>query len=92
MEAIDELAKMWEERELRRTAKAISMGFFSWEEYDEHNKQRSRKIHAGFLEMLAESGTTEEEWYVNHPQRWTPQVSQFCPPLVPRVQCDCLGK
>lgn len=93
---LEELARLEKkqdaEMELRKTAKAIEEGFSCWEEYTDFSRKRSRSIRAGFLERLAELGTTEEKWYRNDPQRWTPKICHYALPVAPLNQCDCLGK
>lgn len=95
LEEMNQLEKKQNEaRDLRRKAKAIELGFSSWEEYSEHDDQTSRERDARFarfLKQLAEDGITEEDWYRNHLQLRTPQLS-ICQPMVGRGPCNCRGK
>ena len=86
LEECDRLRKEYkEESDRKQTATAIAAGFSSYEEYLEDLGAREQELWEGYEKREAALlGTTVEEFWTQHPQRWV------SPPQMP--QCDCEGK
>ena len=83
------LAEFRAERDQRREAEAKTAGFLSWDEYDKHLIEESRKLDEERERKLDEKcallGKTREELYAEDPQRFILDDGGL-------PWCDCDGK